>query len=141
MKSKKSVIVFAFIIDVLSFVVGVVGLFINVRNNYSGNIVWVLYLINGIVCLFAVMSFVLLIVKLRRTKKIHDEYMHKSNNFHCEKYSLNTDVESIDRLEYCLLKLKHLKSSRIISVDEFEKLRKRFFSNNVEFVENDKSKD
>lgn len=128
-KSKKSVIVFAFLIDVLSFIVGVVGLFINARTLPRLNYSWVLYFIDGFVCLFAVISIVLLIVKLKKVKQnyqqLHDE--QKKNNTENKNNYLtignNVIFESIDKLEYCLLKLKHLKSSKMISTDEYAILR------------------
>lgn len=128
-KSKKSVIVFAFLIDVLSFIVGVVGLFINARTLPRLNYSWVLYFIDGFVCLFAVISIVLLIVKLKKVKQnyqqLHDE-QKKTNTENKNNYLTignNVMFESVDKLEYCLLKLKHLKSSKMISTDEYAILR------------------
>lgn len=128
-KSKKSVIVFAFIIDILSFCVGLAGLFLNAKSYVANNISWVLYLIDGAVCVFAVFSFVLLIVKLRKVKKQNNEMMIQKNNAiqNEEKVYENINglkIENIDRLEYFLLKLKHLKTSRVITTEEYDKIRK-----------------
>ena len=42
-------------------------------------------------------------------------------------FAVDLDMDIVDRIEYFLLKLKHLKSSRMISGDEYENLRKKLF--------------
>ncbi len=133
-KSKKSVIVFACTIDVLSFIVGVVGLFVNARTMPRITYSWVFYLIDGFVCLFAIVSLVLLFVKLKKVKENYKQMREE-----CERTNtistkttvsdkiLNHCVADIDNLEYFLLKLKHLKSSKVISVEEYSKLRELIF--------------
>lgn len=113
-KIKATPIIFAFVIDVLSLVVSVWGIVLGFQG-YAGNgFSWIFYLINGLIGLFAVISMVLLVMKLKQKST-------KAENQFCE---LLGDKEfSIDRLEYELIKLKHLKSSKIISADECEMLR------------------
>ena len=133
-KTKKSVLVFAFIIDTLSFVVALVGLFLNARSFSGIGSVWVLYLIDGAVCLFSIISVVLLIAKYNKAKKSHREQLEKNKD---DKVKLKNDnvlqfnfADNVDKLEYCLLKLKHLKTSKIISLEEYSKLRSEILGNN-----------
>ena len=107
-----------------------VGFFINMRSLSGNNFAWVLYLIDGLVSVFAIVSFVLLLVKLKRIKKnnLTDE-LNEDEVVDCEQRIAVIDQVSkkidIDKLEYDLLKLKHLKSSKIISALEFDELRNR----------------
>ncbi|MBP3581460.1 MAG: hypothetical protein J6J33_01760 [Clostridia bacterium] len=134
-KSKKGVIVFVFIIDILSVVTGVIGIFLNARTFAGINNIWLLYIIDGLVVIFAVMSLVLLIMKLRKLKRNNN---YNLSNYEKSKPRLNEDCEigsgvcdtkqeilDVDELEYSLLKLKYLKLNKFINVDEFEELRKR----------------
>ena len=132
-KSKSSVIVFAFLIDILSILAGVVGLFINMRATVAGGVTWVLYLIDILVVLLALVSLILLIIKIKQVKRFkesqknlkeQDDYLIK------ERVETKSNFESInsfniDKLEYILLKIKHLKSSRIITDDEYKIIRER----------------
>lgn len=154
-RSKGAVIFFAFVVDLLSVIVGVAGIFLNARTFVGNNFSWVLYLIDGLVALFAVVSFVLMCVKLKNLKKTkQDENLELNNkNFDNEDDENVKHVESddecfvyqtfsdfnIDEFEYILLKLKHLKSSKIISKDEFDYLRQKFFP--IEKVEKSDIKD
>lgn len=144
-KSKKSVIVFAFLIDVLSFAVGVLGLFVNARTLPRLNYSWVLYFIDGFVCLFAVLSMVLLIVKLKKVKQSYQQLRDRQIQNSVEKQSDvlvikdNALFENVDKLEYCLLKLKHLKSSRMISADEYVRLREVILGSKKKVIEKDET--
>ncbi|MBO5344907.1 MAG: hypothetical protein J6A51_03320 [Clostridia bacterium] len=128
-KSKGVVIFFAFLIDIISIGVGVAGFFLNAKTFVGNGSVWVLYLIDGLVALFALMSFVLLIVKLKRvkTENKNNLCLSKKKDFDLKKMDACFKFD-IDKIEYDLLKLKHLKSSKVISNEEFEILRKKLFN-------------
>lgn len=135
-KSKGAVIFFAALIDIVSFATGIAGIFLNSRAFVGNTISWVLYLIDGLVSLFALISFVLLIVKLKSRKKNSNENNVKEDkDNHKKNFNNQNQIEfevvhkyDIDEIENKLLKLKHLKSSKIISNEEFEHLRRRFLS-------------
>lgn len=146
-KSKSGVVWFAAIIDLLSVIAGVAGIFINARSLAGGNIVWVLYLIDALVSVLALVSFVLLLVKLKTLKNNSDnnnEWEDTEHIYETEKddyseqknddYSLKIDVDDI---EYKLLKLKYLKTCKMLTADEYENLRKKIlagFENNYEDI-------
>lgn len=125
-KSKSAVVFFAIVVDILSLIVGVVGIFLNARTFVGSNLSWVLYLIDGLVALLSVISLVLLIIKVKQVKNNnlnneHDaknESLEENNNF----VQKNFDI---DNIEYSLLKLKYLKSSKIITAEESEILRNK----------------
>ena len=125
-KSKKSVVVFACVIDVLSIIAGAVGLFLNARG-YAFGMSWIFYLIDGIVCVFALMSIIFLLIKLNRVKQFHKANTEIMQAEKRKSFAVDLDMDIVDRIEYFLLKLKHLKSSRMISGDEYESLRKNLF--------------
>ena len=141
-KTKKSVVFFVCLVDIVSFVVGVVGLFINMRSLSGSNFAWILYLIDGLVSVFAIVSFILLLVKLKRLKKNNLNVKAKENtDFEKEKgggllFVTGIEQINIDKLEYDLLKLKHLKSSKVIDATEFEEIRNRLLGKK-QIVEND----
>lgn len=130
-KSKKSVIVFAFIIDILSLVAGVLGIFFNARTFVRGNNIWLLYIMDGLVSIFALFSFVFLILKLKRIKRERSNGVDNNKGKNLANQSdyivledVNMEKEfDINEVEYSLLKLKHLKSCKIINNEEFEYLR------------------
>jgi hypothetical protein len=137
-KSKGAVVFFAVLVDILSFLVGVAGIFVNSRAFVGNNISWVLYLIDGLVSLLALLSLIFLIAKLKKIKFAKGN--NSENNFDNKRHQatknyfgqedsiqdINFQHEfDIDDMEYKLLKLKHLKSSKIISFDEYEMLRSR----------------
>lgn len=133
-KSKGAVVFFAILIDILSFIAGIVGIFINARYMYAGGVSWILYLIDGFVSLFALLSFILLIIKLKKTKKLQQENKTiqevgvevKEKSFKV-KDEFSFAKFDIDDLEYKLLKLKNLKNSKIISSEEYDLIRDRLF--------------
>ena len=130
-KSKKSVIVFAFIIDILSIIAGVSGVFLNARTFASGNNIWLLYIVDILVVVFALFSLVFLILKLRKLKNKSDDYemenddLDNSDNESLDREDLKDRKFDINEIEYSLLKLKHLKSCKMINGDEFEYLRSK----------------
>lgn len=126
-KSKSAVVFFAVVIDILSLIVGVVGIFLNARTFVGSNLSWVLYLIDGLVALLSVISLVLLIIKVKQAKNDNNlqnehsaknEYFEENNNFVYRSFD-------IDNIEYSLLKLKYLKNSKIITAEESEILRNK----------------
>lgn len=128
-KSKGIVIFFAFLIDFISIGVGVAGFFLNAKTFVGNGSVWILYLIDGLVALFALMSFVLLIIKLKKikTENQNNRNLSKKKDSDLNKKDVCLKLD-IDKIEYDLLKLKHLKSSKVISSEEFEILRKKLFN-------------
>lgn len=133
-KSKGAVIVFTIIIDIISFIVGVVGIFLNNRTLIKNNVLWVLYLVDGIIIVMSLISLVLLIAKLKQNKKLannnknakqHENYQNNANKpQNNENIANKNNSLDIDELEYKLVKLKTMKASKIINEDEFEILRK-----------------
>jgi hypothetical protein len=139
-KSKSSVIFFACLINVVSFLAGVAGIFVNLNSFIDGGLSWILYVVDGLVAVLAVVSFVLLIKKVQMNKKNkeNNESMgsqHKSDknrltilginaNEHKEGYEEDKNLK-IDSVEYILLKLKSMKESKIISSDEYDYLREK----------------
>lgn len=129
-KSKSSVLIFVCIIDVLSILAGVVGFFINLRSMSGGGVSWVLYLVDILVSLLALLSLILLLVKVKQIKKLKKENGSKDNRQQkCEnekvKKVIAFDDFDIDEIEYVLLKLKHLKSSKIITDEEYKLIRQQ----------------
>ena len=134
-KNKTSIIVFAIILDIVAFIVGIIGIMVNARTFPSGNISWPLSLIDGLVSIFSLISIVLLIVKLKSRNKslINTEPANKDKlAFATINVSDNNNQSlDIDQVEYQLLKLKQLKVSKIISNDEFESMRKNIIGVNT----------
>lgn len=117
-KSKGGVIFFACVVDILSLAAGIIGIVLNLRNFSFGNF-WILNLIDGIVSIFALLSFVFLLVKISKLKK------QKPENKNNERVLNKQKTENIDGLEYDLIKLQNLKKSKMISVKDYEKLHKQ----------------
>lgn len=161
-KSKGAVIFFAVFVDILSLAAGICGIFVNIRSLNGGNYLFLLYIIDALVCVLSVFSIVLLIVKYNKAKKVakristeinEDKQKNDDENeervkdkkpqdndfdFSDSLFSGSNDTSEIDRLENRLLKLKYLRSSRLISEDEFLKLRQRFLKiENEEDAEED----
>lgn len=138
-KSKGSVVFFAVIIDVLSIIAGVVGIVLNARAFVGNNISWVLYVTDGAVALLALVSLILLIVKLKQSK--NDKNTNEKKSRTKEEKQTEEDDEfglsqklclDIDRLEYALIKLKYLKSTKIINADEYLRLREKILKKDKE---------
>lgn len=131
-KSKGSVVAFAVIIDVASIAAGVFGVFLNMRSFVRNGILWILYLIDGVIIFLAVVSFVLLIAKLKHVKHLkssnNDVFKNKydknvSNNQKCSE--TKQEKLDIDDVEYKLIKLKIMKSAKLINEEEFKQLRQK----------------
>ncbi len=133
-KSKGKIVFFAVFIDVISFIAGLLGIFINMRTFPNGNMIWVIYVVDGLISILSVVSIVLLIVKLKKIKKIENErnksieskeiYEDNDSDKTVQKEIYFSNELNINEIEYKLLKLKQLKLSRIITSEEFERLRK-----------------
>lgn len=129
-KSKGIVIFFAVLVDLLSITLGIVGIFLNGRSFTGNNYAWIFYVIDILIIILSVMSIVFLIMKLRALK---------INNSNGTKRTLIKNVQSvedkdsvskatknkydIDEFEYKLLKLKNLKNSKVLTKDEYERIR------------------
>ncbi len=128
-KSKAFVIFLAFFINLLSLAGGIVGVIINMRSYISGNSFWVLYVVDISVAVLSVISIVLLIIKLKKVKELERGYelsekkRKEKHSFSDEDFSDDYSNYDVDNIEYNLLKLKYLKSSRMISTDEYNYLR------------------
>lgn len=157
-KGKGKIIFFAVLIDIISFAAGILGILINIRSFPDSNMVWIIYVVDGLISVLSVMSIVLLIIKLKKlkeekknkeknTKNINEKLTISQNNesINIQKDNKETQIEdnlnineekiNLNDIEYKLLKLRQLKSSRILTNDEYEILRKRVISNsnNIEF--------
>lgn len=132
--SKGSVIFWTFVIDILSFVAGVVGLFINNRCFVGGNeMSWLFYLIDGLVSILSLVSIVLLIIKLKNkaTEKRICEKNHRkiiSSNNQNNKQKKNVGSKEIAQMEYNLMKLESMKKGKIVTEEEYKKLRKQILN-------------
>lgn len=138
--SKSKVIFFAILIDVISFIVGIVGIFLNIKTFPSASMCFALYLIDALVSILAVVSIVLLVVKLNNLKANKESVKEelkivtkKQDNTNLENdESQASDDYDINEIEYKLLKLKQLKTSKIISATEYDKLRNQVLNSNSE---------
>lgn len=131
-KSKGSVVFFTILIDITSFIAGIVGLFLNTKSFVRNGVIWILYVVDGLIVVLSLVSFVLLIAKLKQSKKLTDKNKNaKHENNSCKlhendaKCIKNDSDIDINDLEYKLLKLKLMKQSKIINDDEFKQLRQK----------------
>lgn len=131
-KSKGLVIFWTFFIDILCIVAGIAGVFINNRS-FAGksNFSWVFYAVDIAVAVLALLSMILLIVKLRMRKKMYDQEecrpKPRKNKIESEQDEI-FDSGDINQLEYKLLKLESMKKSGLISQEEYNKIRKRIIN-------------
>ena len=148
-KSKSSVVFMAGFINVLSFLVGAAGIFVNITSNFAGGQIWFLYVVDGLVVLLSLISFIMLIKKVKekkenrkevdtneddcyKQKKLVKTEIKKNDNSHYDNdVNFDEEFDGIDRIEYILIKLKNMKDSKVISNDEYEYFREKFtgFSN------------
>ena len=137
-KSKGAVVFLAIAIDVISIVLGVIGLFINGRSFVGNNLAWLFYLIDIFIIIFALISMILLIVKLRSFKKSVNEIKKEREEKQKEKKDSDSKSQKsfkvtnydIDEFEYKLLKLKHMKNTKVISQEEYKSLRDKLLKEN-----------
>ncbi len=134
-KSKTAVIVFVCVVDILSIIVGVVGIFINARSFSGNNVSWVLYVVDGLIAVLSLTSLVLLFVKLKKLK--NDNVKQCENNeltkIKYEPVGVSVmngnkqkfDIDEVNDIEIMLLKLKYLKLARLISNEEYIDFRNK----------------
>lgn len=147
-KSKSSVIFWTIFIDILSLAAGVAGIFINNRS-FAGksNFSWVFYAVDIAVSVLALLSIILLIAKLKTKSKLGEKENEKTKRATTNSTQTRRNVRmvsagDINQMEYNLVKLEALKKSKMVSVDEYKKLRKQvlkfgFLENNSEKSETD----
>lgn len=156
---KTPIIAFAVIVDLLSIGLGIAGIFVNSSAFSSTNMTWVIYLIDALVSLFGAICLVLLIAKVVTVKKNGQRFANKISG---ETADRDTSDESeqmskhasggnfelnagggfgidVDKIGYNLLKLKNLKSMKMISDEEFNLIRKKLL--NFESGAEDKNND
>lgn len=130
--SKGAVIFWTFFIDVISFIVGVVGIFINAKCFVRGNeMSWLFYLIDSLVSILSLLSIILLIAKLKnKTELKTGKRNYLKNNLNVANDQLKTKnkkaigLKDMNQMEYNLLKLDSMKKSKIVSDEEYKKLRR-----------------
>lgn len=128
--SKGMVIFWTFFIDIICIIVGIVGVFINNRS-FAGksNFSWVFYTVDIAVSVLALISIILLIVKLRMRKKIEEKNEPCKSETTKKPVGIepldSIDTKDINQMEYKLLKLEIMKKAGLISQDEYAKIRKR----------------
>ena len=134
--SKGGVIFWTFFIDIMSFIAGIVGLFINGRCFVNGNeMSWLFYLIDGLVSILSLISIILLIAKLKNKAIAKSE--HKINRVEGSSVKRSgeapsrtkkkVDAKEINQIEYNLMKLDSMKKNKIVTDEEYKKLRKKIF--------------
>lgn len=132
-KGKGAIVFFAIVIDILSFIAGIIGIFINMRTFPEGGMIWMIYAVDGLISILSVASIVLLIVKLKRLKnnpapssKEKPQNKEKTTKVYEVQDEKQSDYElNLNDIEYKLMKLRQLKSSRIITKEEYDELRKK----------------
>lgn len=128
--SKGGVIFWAFFVDIISFIAGIVGLFINNNCFAGGNeMSWLFYLIDSLVSILALLSIILLISKLKNkatsNSKKASNYNKKSVYPKTLKNHDSLDSKEINQMEYNLLKLESMKKNKIVTDEEYKKLRRK----------------
>lgn len=78
-KSKSSVVFFAVFINIISFIAGVAGIFINATTFVNASMSWILYVVDGMVSVLSIVSLVLLIKKVKMQKKARDEVLENED--------------------------------------------------------------
>lgn len=130
-KSKGIVIFFAVVVDLLSIVLGIVGIVINGRTFARNNYAWIFYLIDILIVVLAIMSIIFLIMKMKalkpdasnQTKRVILKSEKEEGNKETNSKNLKNKNYDIDEFEYKLLKLKNLKNSKVLTKDEYDKIR------------------
>lgn len=151
-KGKGKIVFFAILIDIISFIAGILGIFINMRTFASGNMIWIIYVVDGLISVLSVLSIVLLIVKLKKLKNDKKDISSskKNDTKSNKKYNQNENNEleqdnykkydfNLNDIEYKLLKLKQLKNARILTKEEYDGLRKKVIDRENIFFEQDEN--
>lgn len=139
-KSKGSVIFWTIFIDILSVAAGIAGICINNRS-FAGksNFSWVFYAVDIAVSVLAFLSIILLIAKLKNKTNLSEKDNNKqrknqSNHTTKTKKTYRVNPRDINQMEYNLIKLEALKKGKMVSEDEYKKLRKQVLK--FDFSEN-----
>ncbi len=128
-KSKGVVIFLAVLVDLISITLGIIGICLNGRSFAGHKYAWLFYIIDISIIILSIMSIVFLVMKLRGLKTNNKEENKKvviktENDDNKEfKPKLYKNKYDIDEFEYKLLKLKNLKNSKVLTKDEYEKIR------------------
>ena len=128
-KSKGVVIFFAVLVDLISVTLGIVGICLNGRSFAGNNYAWIFYVVDIVIIILSVMSIVFLVMKLRALKPEKQNYVRELGKNQNTEESKNLGSKSnktkydIDEFEYKLLKLKNLKNSKVLTKDEYERIR------------------
>lgn len=135
-KSKGAVIFWTFLIDIISFVAGVAGLFINGRS-FAGrsNFSWVFYAVDIAVSLLSLLSMILLIAKLKNRSSLKTSESKRrsygasqSGEDGKPKIRQSVQPKDINQMEYNLIKLDAMKKGKLVSDDEYKKIRKKILN-------------
>ena len=132
--SKGSVIFWTFVIDVLSLIAGVSGFFINNRSFAGGNeMSWLFYLVDGLVSVLSLVSIILLVAKLKNKSTERKNQVKNSTEKPAISKSENKKDKKVDsnemaQMEYNLMKLESMKKGKIVTDDEYKKLRKKIMN-------------
>jgi uncharacterized membrane protein len=131
-KSKSKVIFWTFFFDIVCIAIGIVGLFINGRS-FAGksNFSWVFYAVDIAVSIFALVSMILLIIKLKNKRKEYGKNKEHKDGVENKKRATNKprlDPKEINQIEYNLIKLEAMKKGKLLSTEEYNKLRKKIIN-------------
>lgn len=134
-KSKSSVIFWSFVFDIVTFLTGIAGLFVNNRSfAESGNYSWIFYAVDIAVSVLSLLSIILLVVKLKQKKNM---VQNNSKNRKTSNKRGGQDIErekeparrlepsDINQMEYNLIKLEAMKKGKLIKDEEYNKIRKK----------------
>ena len=131
-KSKGIVIFWTFVIDIVCFAVGILGVFVNGRS-FAGrsNFSWFFYTVDIAVSVLSLLSIILLIIKLKGKKK-ESELGSKPIEHHkieaIKESSRPLEAKDINQMEYNLIKLESMKKGKLISDEEYKKIRKKILN-------------
>ena len=135
--SKGGVIFLTFVVDVVALIAGIAGLFINNRSFVSGiEMSWVFYLVDGLVSALALLSIILLIAKLKNKatenkniKKVAtSKSLDGSRKTSSSGNKKRVNSKDINQMEYNLMKLESMKKGKIVTDDEYKKLRRKILN-------------
>ena len=133
--SKGGVIFLTFLVDIIALITGIVGLFINNRSFVGGNeMSWIFYLVDGLVSVLSLLSIVLLIAKLKNKATENNKSLKDSKDSvaskktHSSGTKKRVNSKDINQMEYNLMKLESMKKGKIVTDDEYKKLRRKILN-------------
>ncbi len=138
--SKSGVIFWTFVIDILSLGAGVAGLFINSRSLAGGvEMGWVFYAVDILVSVLSLLSIILLIAKLKTKSNVKSLQKSERKNLTAENHQTHdknkqkiVTQKDINQMEYNLMKLESMKKGKIVTDDEYKKLRRNILNFKVD---------